>query len=182
MSVEDTFSHLEDNNVFSPFLLAEFDFDPNPVRVFSGLGKVEWAGKTFLGVGNMGEVSSPQEGNDLRANTQAFRLNGIPSEYLSIILNENYQGRRSRLWLGVFGEYGEMVGDPYLISDGRMDTATIEDTGTSGAITIQAETILIDLDRPRERRYTHEDQQDLYPNDLFLEGVTAVQNKEIVWK
>lgn len=182
MSVEDTLSYIEDNDVFSPIILAEFDFDPSPVLVFSGLGELVWQGKTFTGLGNLGEISNPQDGNDLRANTQAYRLNGIPSEYLGAVLTENYQGRRSRLWLGVLDEDGQLAGDPYLISDGRMDTATIEDNGDTGSITIQAETILIDLDRPRERRYTHEDQQDLHPGDKFFVKVTASQNKEIIWK
>jgi hypothetical protein len=44
-----------------------------------------------------------------------------------------------------------------------------------------AENKLVDFRRPREVRYTHQEQQNLYPADLGLEFVNAIQEKQIYW-
>jgi len=49
---------------------------------------------------------------------------------------------------------------------------------------VTAENKLVDFRRPRETRYTHEEQQNLYPvspPDLGLEFVNAIQEKQIYW-
>jgi hypothetical protein len=44
-----------------------------------------------------------------------------------------------------------------------------------------AENKLVDFRRPREVRYTHEEQQNLFSTDLGLEFVNAIQEKQIYW-
>lgn len=180
---DELYQALESDDVLCPILLAELDFESGPVRAWTGYGDLVWNGKTFKGTGLFGEFSSPRESSGLRANTQIYKLNNIPSDMLAIILGERYQGRSARLWLSLLdNSTGAMIGEPYMLANGRMDAPTIEDNGNTGSITITAESILIDLERPRERRFTHEDQQDLYPGDKFFEFVPDIQNREIVWK
>jgi hypothetical protein len=62
-----------------------------------------------------------------------------------------------------------------------MDTMRIEDSGDTASITVQAESRFIELERTHERRYTDQDQQQLYPGDLGLEYVAGLQDKEIAW-
>jgi len=43
--------------VVVPVVLCELDFATGPVRVWTGLGPLSWAGLTFEGVGDLGAMS-----------------------------------------------------------------------------------------------------------------------------
>jgi len=61
---------------------------------------------------------------------------------------------------------------------------SVNDDGQEATIIMTAENKLVDFRRPRETRYTHEEQQNLYPVspfDLGLEFVNAIQEKQIYW-
>jgi hypothetical protein len=62
-----------------------------------------------------------------------------------------------------------------------MDVMTIDETGETCSITLTAENRLIDLERPRVRRYTSEDQKSLHPNDKGFDFVNSLQEAEIKW-
>ena len=48
-------------------------------------------------------------------------------------------------------------------------------------ITVTVENKLIMLERPRNRRYTDQDQKNLFSGDKGLEFVDDLQDKELVW-
>jgi hypothetical protein len=58
---------------------------------------------------------------------------------------------------------------------------SINDDGQNATIIMSAENRLVDFRRPREVRYTHEEQTNLHPGDLGLEFVTAIQEKQVYW-
>jgi len=64
-----------------------------------------------------------------------------------------------------------------------MDHDTVSDDGQEVSVTIQLESPLSDQRKARAFRYTHEDQQTLYPTagDKGLEFVAALQNIQIRW-
>ena len=74
-----------------------------------------------------------------------------------------------------------MVADPYLVFDGRMDVMTIDDSGSTATVSLSVESRLIDLERPRLRRYTPEDQKTNFPNDTGMDFVPTIQNVAIQW-
>lgn len=75
----------------------------------------------------------------------------------------------------------DLLGDPILLFDGRLDTGTIEDGGDRSAIILSYESRLIDLERARERRYTDEDQRIDYPEDAGFAYVAALQDQVFTW-
>jgi hypothetical protein len=62
-----------------------------------------------------------------------------------------------------------------------MDVMSVNDDGQEASIIMSAENKLVDFRRPREVRYTQEEQENLHPGDLGLEFVTAIQEKQIYW-
>ena len=74
-----------------------------------------------------------------------------------------------------------IVADPYLAFVGRLDVPVIDDAGQSCVISMQYESRLIDLQRTRERRWTHEDQQIDFPGDLGFEYVTSLPDQVLIW-
>lgn len=165
----------------SPALIAALDFSSGFVRVWSGIGNLSWGGNTYTGIGDLGGVSPVQESAEVRSSGLEFTLNGIPSSMVTKILADGYRGRPAKLWLGLFDSSSALIADPLLLFSGRMDQCSLEDSGETASIKIAVESRLVDLQRPRERRYTDEDQQSLFAGDLGLEFVAGMQDKEILW-
>ena len=165
----------------SPILLLEAEFASGVVNLWTGFGPLSWDGKTWQGGGNLLEVSQVQETTTTRAAGVSVSLSGIPSEMIALALGEHYQGRPARVWFGVLNESGALMADPMLVFSGRMDVMNIDEGGETSTIGVTVENRLIDLNRPREIRYTHEAQQALYPGDKGFEFVSALQDKEVQW-
>jgi hypothetical protein len=170
----------------SPILLASFSFS-TPVRLWSGYGTITVGGVTYLGSGTLGTISPVEETTDLSARGINFQLSGVPSALIAVALTENYQGKACSVLFGALDASGALVASPITIFAGRMDVMAINDDGRTSTIGLSAENKLVDFRRPREVRYTHEEQQNLYPpgsgtpGDLGLEFVNAIQEKQIYW-
>lgn len=164
-----------------PVLLSLFDFQSGAVRVWTGIGDKTWDGNVYNGLGHLGNVSPIEESTDVRANGVGFQLSGVPSSLIATVLGDNYQGRTVKLWLAALNGSGGIIADPYLLFAGRMDNVEIDEGADTAVIRIYAESRLIDLQRSRERRYTHEDQQIDFPGDLGLEYMPTSQSTPFLW-
>lgn len=166
----------------SPVFFVEMDFSSGFVRAWSGYGSLTWDSKTWLGAGHLMAIEPLSESVDFVANGANLKLNGIPSDLIAIALGETYQGRDATIYLGLLDSSGAVIADPVPIYAAAMDTMEIDEDGETATIIVRVESQAISLKRPREWRYTNEDQQIDYPDDLGLEYVAGLQDKEIVWK
>lgn len=167
--------------VVRPFILIDADFDSAPVYMWSGIGDLSWDSKTWVGVGNLLTVDAIEESTDMKAVGTKISLSGIPSELISLALQEDYSGRTLSIYLGAFDESGAVITNPVVIFRGRMDVMQILEGGDVATIDLTAENRMIDFERTRTRRYTDQDQKIEYPNDKGFEFVSSIQDKEIVW-
>lgn len=156
-------------------------FASGTVRLWSGLGDLTWNGLTWSGAGDLGTVSPILETTDVQANGVRVTLSGIPAASLSLALQEARRGQTGTIWLAFLDDTGAVVADPYIAFSGRLDQPQIEDGGDTAAISIAYENRLIDLERPRERRFDHQDQQIDHPGDLGFAYVASIQQWNGVW-
>lgn len=163
-----------------PILLFEGSFISGSVRTWTGYGSLTWAGVSWTGTGTLMGVSAISETNETSANGATVTLNGIPSDLISLALSECRQGATGKIYLGLF-DSGLLINDPILIFSGKLDIPSITDEGESAQISITYESRLIDLERARVRRYTPEDQKQLFPDDLGLDFVPAIQDRKVLW-
>ncbi len=170
-----------DAEVVRPFYLLELEFDGGTVRLWSGLGDLDYGGNTYVGAGNLLSVSPITESSDLQANGASFTLNGATQELVALARDEEYQGRPITMMIGAFDESGNVVSSPVVVFGGFMDVMTITDSGESDVISLSAENKLIAFERARIRRFTDQDQKLFHPGDKGLEFVTSVQEKQILW-
>ena len=168
-------SALADPEVY-PFYAVEMMFDTAPVRLWTGYGDRTIDGQTYLGAGDLMSISGLEEDNDLSAKSASITITGIPSEYVSIALQEPYQRRTCRILFGVSN-----VDDFVEVFAGKMNQMPIEDSGETSIITLTVESKLVELGRAIVRRYTHESQQARYPGDTFFSFVADIQDKGIPW-
>jgi hypothetical protein len=174
------YAPLTEATVFRPVILVYLSWPDGAVRAWSGYGSITFGGETFLGVGELGNISPIAESDDLGANGITLTLSGIPSANITNALANDAQGRSGKIWLGAMNSAGAFAADPYLIFDGLIDVTAIDDDGTVATISVTLEKELIDR-RAISRRSTHEDQQIDYPGDLFFDYVAGLQDKSINW-
>lgn len=168
-------------DIIAPILFAELDFSGGFVRVHSSIGTIAWGGYDWLGVGTFGNVSAVEDSAELQRQTVSYTLNGIPTAMMSVVLNEDYQGRSAKLYLGFFDRNTGLLTDtPALIALGKMDVSKVKQ-GKTLTITITAESRVSAWNRPIVRRYTNAEQQARFTGDKGLEFIDQASRKEIYW-
>ena len=159
-----------------PFYAIEFNFDTAPLYFWTGYGDREIEGNVYFGTGNLLTIGGLEEAADLSAKSVTITLNGISSDIVALALSEPYQRRTCRILFGV-----QNVDAIVEVFSGVMNTMTIQDSGETSTIELLVESKLVELERAKIRRYTHESQQARYPNDTFFSYVTALQDKDVIW-
>jgi hypothetical protein len=166
-----------DDAVVSPFFAVDIVLDSGALYVWSGYGNLTIGSKTYLGAGELLNVSSVEETTEMEAKGATITLSGIPSSYLAVALTEPYQGRECRIYMG-------MTNDPSAYTEifsGELDQMNISEESSTATVAVTVENVLIKLERPVVRRLTNEDQKSRFPSDRGLEFVASLQDKEIFW-
>lgn len=164
-----------------PFYAVELVFDSGTLNFWTGYGEITANSVTWTGAGQVLGISDSIENTDLGANGMTLTFSGLDSSFVSIALTENYRGRLAKVYIGALDADGASVSDLYQIFAGRMDTMTIQENGQTATLTLTVENVLIDLERPRTRLYTNEEQLERYPGDVSLENVAKLQDREVIW-
>lgn len=164
-----------------PLLFFEGVMKTSIVRMWTGIGEIEWNGQTWLGAGAMASVSPVRETSEVVAEGLSVTLAGIPTDLLSLVLNEVQQNNTGRIWLAFMDDDGSIVADPALAFVGRLDTSNVRDDAESLTVTIQYESRLRDFERNRSFRYTTESQETLFADDKGFDFVPSLQEWNGVW-
>lgn len=173
--------------VVRPILFYEGEFVDDTettvyLRLWSGYGSLSWDGKTWTGAGHLLGLSPLGENAELRAEGFTVSLSGMTPEAVARALAEVRSGKPGRIWIGLLDAAGAVIANPYLIQEGRFDTATLVDPGDAPLdISAAYEGELIDLERSRERRWTPEDQALDHPGDRGFDMVAQLQDAAFVW-
>lgn len=170
-----------DASSLKPFYAVELAFDSGTLNFWTGYGDITANGETWTGSGDVIQISTSTESTDLSANGVTLTFSGLNSDIVAISLTQNYRGRGAKIYLGCLDAENQPVSDLYQVFAGRMDTMSISENGSTATITITVENVLIDLERPRMRKFTDAEQQKRYPGDNSLENVAALQDRQISW-
>jgi hypothetical protein len=199
-----------------PFFAVELMFDTRtinfggesleagPLYLWTGLGNLTIGDITYLGTGNMLQISEVKETADIAAVGATLTLSGIPTEILALALQEPYQGRLCYIKFGMIGANKDFLlkqdgsfilledsssinistGDPDVLTDlfvGYMDQMNIDESPDTCTIGLAVESKLIDLERPRVQRYTSASQKARYAGDLAFDFIPDLQDKPLSW-
>ena len=184
-SITTAFNNAVTSQVVRPILACELEFSTGTLRFWNGYGDlVMTAGgssNTFTGLGDLMNVSAISESDQVEAVGAQLSLTGIKSSLISAALSANYTNRNASIFLGLFDTNKAVIADVYTLFKGKMDIMKIDEGPETATIALNLENRLIVLDRAKERRYTHEDQQLSFAGDLGFEFVPDLQDKEIIW-
>jgi len=151
------------------------------LRLWTGQGDLSWNGFTWSGFGKLLTVDPGEEVSEVRAANFTLSLSGLAPGITDLAEISIRSGKPGKLWLAMFDSAGAIIPDPYPLKRGRFDTDTIRHSGDTCTVTVQYESVLAALDRPRERRWTSEDQQIDFPNDLGFDYVPGLQDATFTW-
>lgn len=163
------------------FLAVKAEFDTDDIRVWTGIDDLTINSETYTGAGTLLSIGNVEENLELSSSSLNVSLSAMDNTVLTYALSENYQNRNISLFLGyVMGGTNEVAGTITLFK-GRMTNLIISDTPDGSTVSVQAESRLVDLDRPSNFRYTKESQNFLHSGDTGFNRVSSLQDKEIIW-
>ncbi len=154
--------------------------DISPLRLWTGLGdktiNVQGSNQVFTGTGSLLSIGDLEEVGDLASKSLEVTLTGLPNSIVSLALQEPYQRRVARLYLGEQSNSSVVE-----IFSGKMDKMTIVDEADTSTIALTIESKLIELERSSGWRYTNENQQSRYDGDTFFSYVQSMQDQTVTW-
>lgn len=159
-----------------PYLAFEALLDGGALRLWTGRGNRTIGGNIYTGAGALIGVGEMSEAIDLTAQSLTVTLSGLASGILATALAEPYQGRVANIYVGE-----RSTTDVMLAFSGYLDTMSPADDGTTSSLTVTIESKLVDLQRPRTRRYTKESQKALFPGDTFFDWTADLADKQVPW-
>lgn len=174
--------------VRSSFLVL-FDFTTQPMRIWTGAGKITAGGYDWSGLGVLGSISGLEQAVNGEAPETTFVLSGINSEIMSLARDEWADEGKDRLVKVLLQFHNEandlpltLYDQPYSIWAGRMQTPRFELQGpTSRKITVSAESLFSLRSRPSFSQYTEGDQKSRFAGDRGFEFVPSLVNKVVTW-
>ena len=163
-----------------------------PVYIWNGFGTRDFAGRTYLGAGDLGQIEGLEEARLPVSHQVTFTLSGVPdspADILAKVLESTdiVQGRLAVVSLQLFDGAWAAAGAPIPIYFGVMmpprvtREAATETTGARRVLTLPTENLFFGRGRPAAGRYTDREQQTRYPGDKFCEYTAQLVNLSINW-
>lgn len=163
-----------------PFLALFIDF-PDPVRAFTGRGRMTLGGQQFLGIHGIASIDAIGETVSGSASGVRASLLAVPSEFAPDVADQAVRGVTFEMYAGAFDIDFQTVVGHQRIFKGTLQGYEIVDEGISISVIAYGETRQIDQRRPAVKRYTDEYQQRKYPGDRFFEYLPRLTEVPILW-
>lgn len=152
---------------------------PNPMDI-------SWNGHLWVGTRGLGAISQVTESPHQIAGIE-LTLSGVNPANLAEALDPTIRGSNVILYdVQLTSDY-QVVPNPIIFWQGYIDRPAISVDAGTATITVPCEHISMRNKLPRTWRYTHEDQQALYPadgsnaEDRGFEYVTQMVERTVVW-
>jgi len=163
-----------------PIHLFEFDFQPY-IYMTDGPVDVVWNSNNYL-ASQVLSFSGISETSDLLVNSCTVGLSGVDQAVIAILLQESYMNRKMKIRVAMLDSSLQIIADPVLIFDGRMDKPTISVDPDSGTTVCSVEGVShwADFEKRPGRHSNNTEQQKYFPGDLGFAQV-AVLPEQIFW-
>lgn len=189
-SMGTAFSAGLDAKFIVPFLLVDLTINNDVLHVWSGVGTFVWNGASYVGVGDLGQVTTPQEGLEINAGGATLELSGVNHEYLADALSDLQLGAPGKIWLGLWNrQTSALVDQPIVLFAGIVDAPSVS-TGAEqgsggepgrGMISVPLESRLATLGAGQQRKFSRADQAIDHPNDSGFDFVSLLNYLALKW-
>lgn len=175
------------------YFAVELQFQTATLRLWSGVGELFIDSELYTGGGAMIGLSRIDETFEISSRGAQVSLSGIPRgelEVMNLAYSDNYQGRTAKIMLCIQDadsprDLTDLSVDHGSVFDtiftGFMDVLQIEESGETSNITLSIESRLVQLQRPKNIRYTHQYQTSRFSGDLGLEYTNSTPLLKMRW-
>lgn len=165
-----------------PIHLVSVHLDSGVTYLTDAYKAVSYGGNNYEPVGHFMSFSDIEETAELIVSNVTVSLSGVDQAWISTMLSETYIDRQIMIYVGFLDDAQQLVTDPVLIFDGRIDSPTITENPESGTcmVTVSATNTWVDFNRTAGRHTNHEEQQLFFPGDKGFE-FASVMKKDLVW-
>jgi len=113
----------------NPIVFVYIDWPDNPVRVHSNVGVITWAGQTWAGAGELGNLTIPEEGEGIVPQGARLTIIGDTATALDEGARQDVRNKVVQIWVGVTTTPGgrDLIGEPMNAFAGVVDASTYED-------------------------------------------------------
>jgi hypothetical protein len=178
-----------------PAWFVEAEFRTVVLRMWSGMGMMQWNGQTWYGPGTapvsapggitgsaIVEIESVTESTETEATGLKIHVSQFPSALLRYCVDELKVGKQFNIWLGFLDLAGTtLVDEPVPWFAGWMDAADVEQDPDKARITLTIESEMRRLQIPLRRLVTVEDQHSDFPGDNLFKYVAGLKNWKGTW-
>lgn len=172
------------------FHLFKGAFDSGTLFLTDSVRNIVFQGNTYIGLGYFISFDTIEEEADLQTTGVNVTLSGVPSEMVSLVINQDLVDKTLTIHRGFLDDSGNVIPDPLLIFDGQTDGGTFNEAIDSddgepdgkAVITLTAVNHWVDFDKINGRRTNHKEQLNLFPDDQIFSGVADLVDKVITWK
>ena len=183
-SIGNTFSTQLSSAQVRPFYAVKMNFTSGTLLLTTTYTDLNIGGNTYIGAGNLLTISNVLESADTKATGIKITLNSIETSILSAGLSEDTAGMVVEVYFGVLttsNNADAVVDTPYQIFSGFIDSMVLDEAQDTSTLTFTVESKMISLERPIDRRYTDQDQKELFAGDKGCGFVTSLQDKSVGW-
>lgn len=157
------------------------DLTGTPFYACSGTKTYPFGGNDYLGIGEIAGISDVADAADIAARPITLTLSGVDAAITQPILSRtNYKGRDAIIYRGLLDANEDLVDDPFIIWQGRMDVGSMFYDETYAAQMV-CEPLSASLLRPNISRYSDEDHQTRHAGDRFYEFLPQMEKKDVTW-
>ncbi|SOC47106.1 hypothetical protein SAMN05892877_12712 [Rhizobium subbaraonis] len=169
--------------------LVLFDFASGPIGVWNGFGRLETNdGRTWLGFGELGQVSGIAQAINGKAPELRFTVSGVDESFAGKVKGEasEYFDRLVTVFSQYFDEDAQCLDNPYAVTWGKIrgmeaTRAADDNGGFVRTVSISAEGPFSNKRRAPFGYVTDRDQQNRYPGDNGMRRVAGIDAKEYKW-
>ena len=161
---------------------AKLEFPSGTTYAHNSIGTYTWGGQNWLGVGDLGEISTLEEGSEISPYKITLTLSGLDATLSGSALNEDYYMHPVTIYLGVLNADDELIADPTVMWVGAMDQMNLTVGADGGdAIQLTAESELARFDKASNRKYTDSQLQADFSGALAFEFMPDIEGTKIRW-
>ena len=160
-------------NIFIDFQNPLYATTSNEPNIITGVG-------TFTPANNVISIGEVRDNGDLSASNLSVVLSGCDNAIVNASKNEQLQGTEVKIWLVFLDENGDTQTTLHYFT-GYIENTVYMQSAKTITISVACQNFLARLGDRKIRRYTDEDQKDVYSADKGLEFVEQIQEKTLVW-